>query len=128
MPPSNADPNADSSGNLQTLFDSPPDTENLDLPEEETVGLRLSLPEDRAQRLKAVAKQLGLTPSMVAERAIEMICEEVITTQNDQSPPHLHIEQYQARLDLLHAVQNTDEVAPEVDGTRDTNDPSTDEA
>jgi hypothetical protein len=43
-----------------------------------------------------------------------MICEEVITTQGDQYPPHLHVEQYQARLDLLHAVQNADEIAPEV--------------
>jgi hypothetical protein len=112
-----ADP--DASENLQTLFDSPPGEGNVDLPEEETVGLHLSLPDDRAQRLKAVAKQLGLTPSMVAERAIEMVCEEVITSQRDQYPPHLHVQQYQARLDLLHAVQNADEVAPEVADTDD---------
>ena len=115
MSPSDANSDADPSESLQTLFDSPSGKGEVDLPDEEdTVGLRLSLPSDRAQRLKAVAKQLGLTPSTVAERAIEMICEEVITTQGDQYPPHLHVEQYQARLDLLHAVQNADEIAPEV--------------
>lgn len=115
MSPSDANSDADPSESLQTLFDSPSGEGEVDLPDEEdTVGLRLSLPSDRAQRLKAVAKQLGLTPSTVAERAIEMICEEVITTQGDQYPPHLHVEQYQARLDLLHAVQNADEIAPEV--------------
>lgn len=128
MSPSDADSDADPSESLQTLFDSPSEEGEVDLPEEnETVGLRLSLPNDRAQRLKAVAKQLGLTPSTVAERAIEMVCEEVITTQGDQYPPHLHVEQYQARLDLLHAVQNADKIAPEVAGKNDADDAAPDE-
>lgn len=120
-----SDADTDASERLQTLFDSPPEDGDLEPSEEKTVGLRLSLPDDRAQRLKAVAKQLGLTPSMVAERAVEMVCEEVITTQGDQYPPHLHVEQYQARLDLLHAVQDAD--APS-SGTAGSSDADSDDA
>jgi len=113
-----ANPDAAPSESLQTLFDSPSGEGEVDLPEEEdTVGLHLALPSDRVQRLKDVAKQLGLTPSTVAERAIEMVCEEVITREGGRYPPRLHIKQYQARLDLLHAVQNEGETAPEVQGT-----------
>lgn len=116
-----ADPDAPSSESLQTLFDSPSGEGEVDLSEEDdTVGLHLSLPSDRVQRLQDVAKQLGLTPSTVAERAIEMVCEEVITREGEQYPPHLHIEQYQARLDLLHAVQNVDGTPPEIEGGNNT--------
>ncbi|PSQ95156.1 MAG: hypothetical protein BRD55_11570 [Bacteroidetes bacterium SW_9_63_38] len=124
---SSPDSDAAPSESLQTLFNSPPEEGGVDLPEEDTVGLRLSLPSDRAQRLKAVAKQLGLTPSIIAERAIEMVCEEVITIQGDQPPPRLHIEQYQARLDLLHAVQNADAPAPKIAGAQSPDDPNPDE-
>jgi hypothetical protein len=90
------------------FFDTPSWEHNADAPDDETVRLEFSLPENQAQRLQAVAQQLGLPPSTVAERAIEMVCEEVITTHTDDPPPHLHITQYQARLDLLHAVEQAD--------------------
>jgi len=72
--------------------------------ENDTVRLRLSLSEDEADQLQAVAQQLGLAPSTVAQRAIEMVCDEVVTIQEDNRAPHLLVDQYQARIDLLHAV------------------------
>lgn len=117
---SNTDPDADPSKSLQALFDSSSGEGEVDLPEEEdTVGLRLSLSNDQVQQLQAVAKQLGLTPSTVAERAIEMVCEEVFIRKEGQYPSHLLIEQYQARLDLLHAVENADGTLPEAEETSD---------
>lgn len=94
-----------------TLYDPPDDASQVDAEssDENHVALRLSLPSDRADRLRAVAQQLGLTPSMVAKRAIELVCDEVVTIQDDARPTSVLIKQYQARLDLLHAVENIDE-------------------
>ena len=97
------DPSSESSG---TLYD-PPDEAAEDVSEEEdSVALRLSLPPNRADRLRAVAQQLGLTPSLVAKRAIELVCDEVVTVQDDTRSAHVLIDQYQARLDLLHSVED----------------------
>lgn len=71
---------------------------------EDSVALRLSLPPDRADRLRAVAQKLGLTPSLVAKRAIELVCDEVETVHKDPRSTDVLIDEYQARLDLLHAV------------------------
>ena len=71
------------------------------------VSLRLSMPHERAERLRAVAQQIGLSPSTVAKRAIEMVCDEVVTIQEDTRSPSLLVEQYQARIDLLHSVQQS---------------------
>lgn len=102
-----------------TLYD-PPQGETTTAPEEEDrVTLRLSLPQERAERLRAVAQQLGLTPSMVAQRAIDLVCEEVVTIQDDTRSTDTLIEEYQARLDLLHTVEET------ANGERET-DPSDD--
>ena len=90
------------------FFDTPSWEQDAEEADDETVRLEFSLPDDRAQQLQDVAQQLGLTPSTVAERAIEMVCEEVITTHTDDYSPHLHVTQYQARLDLLHAVKAAD--------------------
>ena len=97
---------SDSSG---TLYDPPVETEAPEPNEEETVALRLSLPSDRAQRLRTVAQQLGLNPSLVAKRAIEMVCDEVVTIQDDERPTGFPFDQYQARLDLLHSLGDPDE-------------------
>lgn len=78
--------------------------------DEENVSLRLSMPKERAERLQAVAQQIGLSPSTVAKRAIEMVCDEVVTIQDDSRPPSLLVEQYQARLDLLHSVHEAPEM------------------
>ena len=94
-----------------TLYDPPDDGSQVDADssDENHVALRLSLPTERADRLRALAQQLGLTPSLVAKRAIELICDEVVTIQDDTLPTSVHIQQYQARLDLLHSVENIDE-------------------
>jgi len=88
-----------------TLYDPPSAESTASSPDDDTVPLRLSLPEDRVERLQAVAEQLGLTPSTLAKRAIEMICDEVVTIQEDARPARQLVEQYQARIDLLHSVK-----------------------
>jgi hypothetical protein len=97
-----SNPSSDPSG---TLYDPPEDALDEASEGEDTVALRLSLPPDRADRLRAVAQQLGLTPSLVARRAIELVCDEVVTVQDDTRSTHVLIDQYQARLDLLHSVE-----------------------
>lgn len=89
-----------------TLYDPPDGAEEAPISDEDSLGLRLRLSEDQAERLQAVAQQLGLTPSMVAQRAIKMVCDEVVTIQEDGRSPELLVDQYQARIDLLHAVED----------------------
>lgn len=67
------------------------------------------MPEERADRLRAVAQQIGLTPAMVAKRAIKLVCEEVVTIQDDNRSPSILVEQYQARLDLLHSIEEAEQ-------------------
>lgn len=102
---------SDSTESAGTLYDPPDDAPEVDADssDESHVALRLSLPSERADRLRAVAQQLGLTPSLVAKRAIELVCDEVVTIQDDARPTSVLIKQYQARLDLLHSVENIDE-------------------
>ena len=96
------DSSSDASG---TLYD-PPEDALEEAPEgDDSVPLRLSLPPDRAEQLRSVAQQLGLTPSLIAKRAIELVCDEVVTVQDDARFTPVLIDQYQARLDLLHSVE-----------------------
>lgn len=67
------------------------------------VTLPIALPPDAFERLRTVAQQLGLTPSTVAARAIQMICDEVVTIEDRTLETGALIEEYQTRLDLLHA-------------------------
>lgn len=106
----------DSSESPDTLYDPPPGTTGDLQTEDDSVSLRVSLPQERADRLRAVAQQIGLSPSMVAKRAIDMVCEEVVTIQDDSRSPSILVEQYQARLDLLHSIEdakNSDETPVE---------------
>jgi len=89
-----------------TLYDPPSDAEEVSSDDDDSVRLRVTLSEDEADQLQAVAQQLGLAPSTVAQRAIEMVCDEVVTIQEDNRAPHLLVDQYQARIDLLHAVED----------------------
>ena len=91
---------------FSTLYDPPSDAEEVSPSDDDSVRLRLTLSEDEAEQLQAVAQQLGLAPSTVAQRAIEMVCNEVVTIQEDNRAPHLLVDQYQARIDLLHAVED----------------------
>ncbi len=112
-----SDPSSDVSteDDSNTLYDPAPGEANDPAPnDDDTVNLKLSLSEERAQRLRDVAHQLGLSPSMIARRAIEMICEEVITIHDTYRPSHVLVEEYQTRLDLLHAVEDEDTEGPEV--------------
>ncbi|MFB6249913.1 MAG: hypothetical protein ABEL97_15235 [Salinibacter sp.] len=101
-----------------TLYD-PPDGTGAASASDDSVGLRLRLSEDEANRLRSVAQQLGLTPSTVAQRAIKMACEQVVTIQEDGRSPELLVDQYQARIDLLHAVGD-DSSDPSLDRNRET--------
>lgn len=107
-----------------TLYDPPSGNAEPSTSGEDTVSLRLSLPKDRIERLQAVAQQLGLPPSTIAKRAIEMVCDEVVTIQNDNRPPALLIDQYQARIDLLHSVEEA--LDAESTDTLESNPPSDD--
>jgi hypothetical protein len=94
-----------------TLYDPPegaPSSE-ADDSEQDTVALRLPLPKERAEQLRTVAQQLGLPPSVAAKRAIELVCDEVVTIQDGTRSSRVLIDQYQARLDLLHSVESPDE-------------------
>lgn len=105
-----------SEGFSGTLYNPAPDSSGTsESTNDDTVALTLALPEKRAQRLRDVAKQLGLSPSMIARRAIEMICDEVITVQDTYRPSHVLVEEYQTRIDLLHAVENEETKDPEVE-------------
>ena len=101
-----SDPNASPDESAGTLYDPPDDTEAASVSDDDSVGLRLRLSEDDVDRLQAVAQQLGLPPSTIARRAIQMVCNEVVTIQEDSRSPELLVDQYQARIDLLHAVEN----------------------
>lgn len=102
-----------------TLYDPPEGQTTTATEDEDRITLRLSLPQERAERLRAVAQQLGLTPSMVAQRAIDLVCEEVVTIQDDTRTTDTLIEEYQARLDLLHTVEETANGEPEADTSDD---------
>lgn len=107
-------PNSEESSG--TLYNPPSNPENSASSNEETVGLRVTLSEDQRKRLRAVAEQLGLPPSTLAQRAIEMVCDEVVTIQEDNRPPTLLVEQYQARIDLLHGIENASSAGPTSSG------------
>lgn len=108
----NADsPNEEAS---DTLYDPSVEESETTASDDDTVALKLPLSQERAQRLRNVAQQLGLSPSMIAKRAIEMICDEVVTIHDTYRPSHLLVEEYQTRIDLLHAIENEESDAPEI--------------
>lgn len=98
---SDTDPDATAS-----LYDPPESGEDLELePTTDHEVLHLDIPQDLARRLLEVATHLGLTPSMVASRAIELVCDEVGTVDDDALSTDTLLQQYQARLDLLHVLE-----------------------
>ena len=111
---SNASPTSDSSSS--SLFDpSPPNPVASNGSEEETSGgypetedtdtVDLEISKEVAERLRKVAVQLGLPPGVLASRAIDLICDQVGTAPDEKRSPNHLVKRYQARLDLLHAVQ-----------------------
>lgn len=69
------------------------------------VTLDLDLPIERARRLTALAIHVGLSPSKIASRAIDMVCDEIDPLDDRPLSTDTLIQQYQARLDLLHAIE-----------------------
>ncbi len=100
--------NSDPEPKEPTLYDpSDERTESIDntsSEEELEEELELELPEELAQRLLEVAVHLGLNPSVVASRAIDMICEEVGLIEEEDLTSNTLIKKYQTRLDLLHTL------------------------
>ena len=87
---------------------NPPSDEGTDLDLEATEDhevLHLEIPKALARQLLEVATHLGLTPSTVAARAIGLVCDEVGTVDDDSLSTDTLIQQYQARLDLLHVLE-----------------------
>ena len=107
--PHSDDPSEDESG---TLYDPPDDSSMADPTDDESVTFQVTLSKDQAERLHSVAHQLGLPPSLVATRAIELVCNEVVTIEDVTESPMSVLEQYQTQLDLLHAVEATDGDTP----------------
>jgi len=92
------------SSSENTLYD-PPDGEAEAVPDEEgEVELELDVPPELAERLHEVATHLGLSPAMVATRAVEMVCDEVGLVQDTDLSSTTLIQKYQTRLDLLHSL------------------------
>ncbi|MFB6247526.1 MAG: hypothetical protein ABEL97_03055 [Salinibacter sp.] len=87
-----------------TLYD-PPNGAEGDMPEADPeVVLDLDLPRALAEQLAEVASHLGLSTSIVASRAVQMICDEIELTRDDDLSSTTLIQKYQTRLDLLHTL------------------------
>lgn len=80
-----------------------------------------------AERLLEVSQHLGLNPTIVASRAIDLVCEEIGTLDEDWRDDEDEfgtvtlIQRYQARVDLLQALkEESDEITePEPDRARE---------
>lgn len=87
-----------------TLYDPPEEAGEALEDWEDDEELLLELPQELAERLMEVAQHVGISPSMVAARAIDIVCDEIgIVDQQDQSSGTL-IQKYQTRLDLIHTL------------------------
>ncbi len=97
----------DSSSDRQagtTLYDPPAGEQKEVSAGGEEEELQLEISQGLATRLMEVALHLGLTPSLVASRAIELVCDEVGLVQEEDLSSNTLIEKYQTRLDLLHSL------------------------
>jgi hypothetical protein len=95
-----------------TLYD-PPERSTESVPEKEgEVELELELSPELAEQLSDVATHLGLSPSIIAARAIDMVCEEVGLVKDRELSSTTLIQKYQTRLDLLHSLDYSLEVDP----------------
>lgn len=118
MSPSDPDREAESS-----LYDPPADEGEAVDPEttEDHEALHLDIPKDLARQLLDVATHLGLSPSLVASRAIDLVCDEIDTVDESALSTDTLIQQYQARLDILHTLE--DEADDEWEDPEEEDDP-----
>lgn len=85
--------------------------------------LDIEIDQSLAERLLEVSQHLGLNPTIVASRAIDLVCEEIGTLDEDWRDDEDEfgtvtlIQRYQARVDLLQALkEESDEIStPEPD-------------
>jgi hypothetical protein len=89
-----------------SLYNPPADAGEEVEPEEagDHEVLHLEIPTSLARHLLDVATHLGLTPSTVAARAIGIVCDEIGTVDEASLSTDTLLQQYQARLDLLHVL------------------------
>lgn len=87
-----------------TLYDPSPEGAEEVASGEDEEELHLKIPEHLAKQLLDVALHLGLTPSVVASRAIDMVCDEVGLVEDQELSSGTLIQKYQTRLDLLHTL------------------------
>lgn len=101
-----------------TLYDpSFEDGEDLDSsPTPDHEILHLDISQQLAGRLLEVANHLGLTPSTVASRAVELVCNEIETVDDSSLSTDTLVQQYQARLDLLHTLEEAEGEEEEQEG------------
>ncbi len=92
------------SSSKPTLYDPPSGDEDHVSENSSEVELDLELPRNLAEQLSEVASHLGLSPAIVASRAVQMICNEIGLTQDNDLSSTTLIQKYQTRLDLLHAL------------------------
>lgn len=81
--------------------------------------LDIEIDRELAERLLEVSKHLGLNPTIVASRAIDLVCEEIGTPDETKRPDEDQhgtaklIQRFQARVDLLQALEDGSEDRPD---------------
>lgn len=87
-----------------TLYDPPEEAGEVLEDREDEEELHLELPPELAQRLMEVAQHVGISPSMVAARAIDIVCDEIGLVEQQDLTTGTLIQKYQTRLDLIHTL------------------------
>ena len=87
-----------------TLYNPPSQSGDSVSPESAGEKIQLEIPQDLARQLLEVSMHLGLSPSIVAKRAVMMICDEIGLVQDKELSSSTLIQKYQTRIDLLHSL------------------------
>jgi len=69
----------------------------------------IPVPSPLADRVRRVAHRLGLPPNVFAARALEMVCDDIGIEASDEDDLPPMLDQFQARLDLLHLEEQDPE-------------------
>jgi hypothetical protein len=102
-----------------TLYNpSSEEAEALDPSSVDRTVLDIKIDRGLAERLLEVSKHLGLNPTIVASRAIDLVCEEIGTLKEgwrqdeEEFGTVTLIQRYQARVELLQALKEESEETP----------------
>lgn len=102
-----------------TLYEPPDEAgEALDDRDNEE-ELQLEIPRELAEQLNEVAQHLGLSPAVVASRAIDFVCDEIGLVEQEDLTSGTLIQKYQTRLDLVHTLNFDVEQAVEREAQTD---------